>query len=136
MNPEKEIEICGKRVTMRYCAATETGYEKMSGQSSDVFSPVVLERDAAGMVTKVDAPPAKTDDYLKLALSAIVAASMRKGEEPPITAEEIIYDANPTEVTELITSILELRRLWYEVPAVVPANETDEQPKEDQGKNG
>ena len=52
MISEKTIQICGKDVQMRYCAAAETGYERLSGQSSDIFVPEV-ERDDEGNITNV-----------------------------------------------------------------------------------
>lgn len=132
MNPEKTITLCGKEVRMRYCAAAETGYETMTGKPSTVFSPIIEERDADGRPTKLTPPSASTDDYLKLAISAIVAAYSRNNEKPPITAEEILYDATPNEVIDLMTNVIKLRNQWYAVPDVVPINETDEQPKDDE----
>ena len=49
MATEKNIQICGKQVTMRYCAATETGYEKISGKSSAIFVPEI-EKDEDGNI--------------------------------------------------------------------------------------
>ena len=135
MISEKTITICGKEVNMRYCAAAETGYESLTGKPSTVFSPIVKERNADGKPTAVEPPVAATDDYLKLAIAAIVAAYARKDEEAPITAEEILYDATPKEITELLTCVVTLRNQWYSIPDVVPATETDEQPKDDDEKN-
>lgn len=132
MNPEKTITLCGKEVRMRYCAAAETGYETLTGKPSTVFMPIIEERNADGKPTKLTPPSASTDDYLKLAISAIVAAYARSDEEAPITVEEIIYDTTPKEVTDLITNVIKLRNQWYAVPDVVPINETDEQPKDDE----
>ena len=100
MISEKTIQICGKDVQMRYCAAAETGYERLSGQSSDIFVPEV-ERDDEGNITNVK-QRAKADDYIKLALAAIIAAYARNNEESPVTAEEILYDAAPDEVERII----------------------------------
>lgn len=132
MNPEKTITLCGKEVRMRYCAAAETGYETLTGKPSTVFSPIIEERDAEGKPTKLTPPSASTDDYLKLAIAAIAAAYSRNNEKPPITAKEILYDATPKEVTDLMTTVIKLRNQWYAVPDVVPINETDEQPKDDE----
>ena len=76
MNTEKTIKICGKDVIMRYCAGAETGYEILSGKSSDVFVPTVAERDKNGKPIKFDPPKAMTDDYIKLATAAIIAATI------------------------------------------------------------
>ena len=67
---------------MRYCAAAETGYEKISGKSSAVFLP-------------------------------------KDNQEAPISLEYVLFDAQPTEVTSIITSVVELRNKWYEMPATV-----------------
>ena len=128
----KTINICGKQVEMRYCIAAETGYEVLSGQSIEVFNTSVTERDADGKPTKFDAPNATTADYIKLACAAIVAAYERNGQEAPIKADEILYDATPEEITDLVTAIVELRLQWYNIPGVIKP-ETDEEP--DDSKN-
>lgn len=117
---------------MLYCTAAETGYERLTGQSSIVFAPTVVEFDESGKPTKFDAPKAMTEDYIKLAISAIVAAYAKKELESPVTVNEIMYDATPKDVELLITTVIELRNLWYEVPNMVKP-ETDEKP--DDGKN-
>lgn len=121
MTTEKTIQICGKEVAMRYCAATETGYEKISGKSSAIFVPEI-EKDEDGNIKSVK-QNAKTEDFVILAVAAIIAAYQRKKEDAPITADDIIYDANPEEVTELLKTICELRNEWYNIPAVVNTDE-------------
>ena len=133
MIAEKTITICGKEVQMRYCAAAETGYEALAGKPSTVFMPIIEGRDADGKPTDVKPSPATTDDYLKLALAAIIAAYARNNEEAPVTAEEILYDATPQEINELLLSVAKLRNNWYNIPDVVPVSETDEKP--DDSKN-
>lgn len=118
---------------MRYCAAAETGYEALAGKPSTVFMPIIEGRDADGKPTDVKPSPATTDDYLKLALAAIIAAYARNNEEAPVTAEEILYDATPQEINELLLSVAKLRNNWYHIPDVVPVSETDEKP--DDSKN-
>ena len=131
MITEKTITILGKEVKMRYCAAAETGYEALAGKPSTVFMPIIEGRDADGKPTKVSPAPATTDDYLKLALAAIIAAYARNNEESPVTAEEILYDATPQEINELLLSVAKLRNNWYNIPDVVPATETDEKPDDE-----
>ena len=133
MIAEKTIKICGKEVQMRYCAAAETGYERLSGQSSDIFVPDV-EKDEEGNIKNV-IQKAKADDYIKLAIAAIIAAYARKEQDPPITADDIIYDAEPEEVSALITSVVELRAKWYNIPTVVSEqNDTPEETEEGDDK--
>lgn len=119
---------------MRYCAATETGFEALSGKKIEIFTPTVLEYDEHGEPVKIEQPKASSDDYIKLAMSAIVSAYARNNEEPPITADAIIYDANPQEVTLLLTTVIQMRAEWYQLPATIPATETDE-PKGKKRKN-
>ena len=85
MNKMETITLCGKKVKIMYCAATETGYETIAGKSSQVFLSTVLERDENGNVTKSEPPAATLDDYIKLALAGIIAAYASEDKEPPIT---------------------------------------------------
>lgn len=116
MNNEKTINICGKEVKMRYCAAAETGYEKLSGKSIG------------------DIDFLKQEDLIRLSVSAIIAAYLRDEAKAPVTDEEIILDAKPKELIEMFTTILELRAAWYEVPAVVQP-EMEEKEGDKQEKN-
>lgn len=111
---EKEVDV-----RMRYCAAAEQGFETLTGKRMDVFSPTPTEWDTDGNPTKFDPPVATTQDYLTLAVAAIVAAYARNNEEPPVTSDDIIYDASPATITELITTVVTLRIQWYKVPDVV-----------------
>ena len=121
MATEKSIQICGKTVLMRYCAATETGYEKISGKSSAIFVPEI-EKDEEGNIKEIKRN-ATTEDYIILAVAAIIAAYQRNHEDAPVTADDIIYEASPAEVTELLKTICELRNEWYNSPAVVNTDE-------------
>lgn len=138
MNIEKTIKICDKDVIMRYCMAAETGYEYLAGKSSDVFAPTVAEYDENGKPIKYNPPKATTDDWVKLATAAIVAAYEYRSEEdhkvePPVSTKDILYSASSVESTEIIKTIIKLRAKWYEVPKTVPESEFNEQPE---GKGG
>ena len=106
---------------MRYCAAAETGYEELSGKPSTRFIPT---RDADGNVVP---PEATTIDYIYLAVSAIVAAYLARGEETPVTVNQILYDASPDEIGKLIKSVGEVRAEWYELPKVMQDESKDSQ---------
>ena len=101
MTNEKSIFICGKEVKMRYCAATENGFELMSGKK-------IYEIDFQSQ-----------EDLMRLALAAIIAAYEHDGQDAPIEAKDILYDAMPAEIVELFKATLELRASWYEVPLVL-----------------
>ena len=119
MKSETTITICGQEVGLRYCAAAETGYEQLSGKSSEVFSPTVKKRDADGTPTEIDAPKATEYDYIMLALAAIIAYYAKRGEKEPVKSEDILYDATAQDVTQLMLTIVQLRNEWYKMPYVV-----------------
>lgn len=114
MIQEKTISILGKDVRMRYCAAAETGYEKMSGRTMEVFGKI-------GEATQ--------QDYIYLAYASIIAAYSRNHQEPPVTAEDILFEVSPKEIIELIQSVIELRSAWYEIPAVMEEKVEEDDPK-------
>ena len=140
---EKTITICGKDVTILYCAATETGYERLAQKGIDVFLPTFGPNPDKPEETIMTAPPtANTEDYLQLAIAAIVAASESKKQEVPITADDLLYRATKAEVTALITAVIELRNEWYGLSKVIsdsamkPAEREDpDDKKEQEGKN-
>ena len=134
MIEEKAIKICGKEVKMRYCLAAEQGFEILGdGKTSDIFRPTVLEYDEQGKPSKIDMPKATTTDYVKLACAAIVAAYERNNEKVPITVEEIIYEATTDEIEALVSSVIELRLKWYNIPSIIKSE--TKTTEEDNGKN-
>lgn len=126
---EKTIQLCGKEVTMRYCAATETGYEQLSDKSSEVFIPK-SEKDEDGNIVYTK-PDATMQDYIQLALSAVIASYTCKHQQPPVTTEEIMYEATPDDIQKLVTTVGELRNEWYTTPSVIEK----ETPNADTSKN-
>lgn len=135
INIERNGQQQPVEVAMRYCAASETGYESLSGQSSDIFLPVRQEGEDGK--TEFLPPKATTEDYIRLAIASIVAAYARHGEEPPITAEDILYDAPPEDIRLLLRTVGELRNEWYKVSAVVKdeMQQDDQDQKADDPKN-
>lgn len=124
MNNEKTITIQGKDVRMRYCAATETGFTSISGKDASVFSARQLYNDN-GEKDGIAPPEATTEDYITLALAAIVAAYARTGDTAPVTSDDILYDFTPAEVQLLIATVAELRLEWYRVPEGIKQENTD-----------
>lgn len=111
---------------MRYCAATETGYETISGKPATIFMPDIT-KDDKGNIISIETK-AETEDYIKLALAAIIAAYARDNQKAPIQSEEIMYDAQPQDVILLIKTVTELRNEWYDIPSIIKPdeNQTDE----------
>jgi len=125
----KTITICGKDVELLYCAATETGYESISGQSCEIFIPEISKDKKGKEQIRMRAT---TRDYIQLAVAAVIAAYTRKGEDAPVTADDILYNATSKEVTQLITTVIELRNAWYQVPSVIkPEDDTQKDQKEE-----
>ena len=134
MNPETKIQICGKDVKLMYCAAAETGFERLAGKSANVFMPK-LDKNEKGELIVVGQPEATTEDIIRLAYAAIIAASAKIEQDPPVTVEEILFDAGPTEITILMTTVMELRNKWYEIPATVNLEDGKKKKNEGDPKN-
>jgi hypothetical protein len=128
---EKTITICGKQVKMRYCAATEIGYEKLSDKSSAIFVPEVI-KDENGTITDVK-QNATLSDFVQLAIAGIIAAYDSENDDAPVTAKQILNEAAGNEVSKMVTTIVELRNDWYSVPNVALTDYVEEQ--EEKEKN-
>ena len=115
---QKEITICGHEIKMLYCAATENGFERITKKSTSVFVPT-FGKDEKGELVVTAPPTATTEDYLSLAIAAIVAAYSYNDEEPPIDSKNILYEATPDEVKLLLNTIIDLRNEWYGIPKIV-----------------
>ena len=132
MIPEKTIHICNRDVILRYCAATETGFEQLASKPITVFKPNVV-KDDQGNVVEVQAGPATSQDFIMLAVAAIIAAYDYRDQEQPISVKEILYDTTPEEIRLLVDTVVELSAQWYKVSSVVEP-ETDKEP-DDEPKN-
>ena len=128
MNPERTIKLTRTNkqgeleeveVKILYCAASETGYQSLSGKTMDVFMPE-YDFDEEGKVKGIKQPPKATDmDYLQLAISCIVAAYERNEQEPPITSKDILYNASRSEIVALTTAVMEMYYEWLVVPKTI-----------------
>lgn len=128
---EATITLCGKEVKMRYCAATEIGYEELTDKSSAIFVPEVT-KDKNGKIKDVK-QHANLNDYIKLSIAGIIAA-YPDGEEPPVTAKQIVNEATGEEITNMVTAIVKLRGEWYRIPTPAadntPADDTTDGDKD------
>ena len=97
----KEITICGHQVKIMYCAASEQGFEDLSGKSIN------------------DLDFTKSKDIMNLSLACIVAAYTAEDKEPPIKSEDILHRATSKELTDLYLTVINLRAEWYNVPKIV-----------------
>lgn len=139
MNPSRTITITHKNaegeleqteVKMLYCAASETGFQSLSGEVIDVFNPEV-GKDEKGEVVIKSAPKATDMHYIQLAIACIVAAYESEGKKSPIASEDIMYHATREEVVKLVQAVVEMRTEWLFVPSTIPS---EMKPVEDGGK--
>ena len=115
---EKIIKICGKDVKLIYCAATENSFEDIAQKSIGVFVPKFEEQD--GKIVIIEDAKCTIGDWVALGMAGIIAASARDGmPEPPVTFDEILFDAKPSERNALTAAIQALRYDWYGIPNVV-----------------
>jgi hypothetical protein len=114
MKTERTIHILDRDVRLRYCAATENGFEQLRKKS----------------IYQIDFH--SSEDLIALSLAAIIAAYARSEEEAPINSDDLLYDAAPQDIITLMTATVELRNEWYNVPKVVEdtikAEQTDTVP--------
>jgi hypothetical protein len=114
MKTERTIHILDRDVRLRYCAATENGFEQLRKKS----------------IYQIDFH--SNEDLIALSLAAIIAAYARSEEEAPINSDDLLYDAAPQDIITLMTATVELRNEWYNVPKVVEdtikAEQTDTVP--------
>ena len=135
MNPERTIKLTRTNkqgeleeveVKILYCAASETGYQSLSGKTMDVFMPE-YDFDDEGKVKGIKTPPSATDmDYLQLATACIVAAYERNDHEPPVTSKDILYNSSREEIIALTTAVMEMYYQWLIVPKTIEKEMNDD----------
>lgn len=128
---EKTITICGKEVRIIYCAATESGFEKIANKSASVFSPQLGKNDEGKLVV-IGPPLATNGDYISLGMAGIIAAYGKDNLEPPLEYKDILYNASPEDISQLVITIVNLRSEWYHIPKIV--EEQLKQEAEQKGK--
>ena len=127
MNPRRTIQITRKNeageieqveVKLLYCAASETGFQSLSGKTMEVFNPE-LEKNEEGKWIVKSLPKATDENYIQLALACIVAAYECDEEKSPIESKDLLYHASREEVQNLVTTVLQMRNEWMEVPSTI-----------------
>lgn len=118
---ENKTTIAGKEVGIAYCYATELAFSNYSGTTIDAAF-----KDAS----------VSPKDIVYLILAAIVSYYESRGEESPVDDKKIIYGANPKEITQAVTDIMNLRLAWYNLPSIEKLQaEKSKGKKEGKGKN-
>lgn len=103
---EKEITIAGKQVHITYCYATEIAFADLAGKDIQQF------------FNEISTPTAGTQrDVLCFIIAAATPCYAKKGEEVPLTADDIMYNTEPADITKAVEAIIMLRADWYKLPA-------------------
>jgi hypothetical protein len=84
----------------------------------EVFAPE-LEKNEEGKFIIKNLPKATDMNYIQLAMACIIAAYECDGEEPPIKSEDLLYHASREEVQNLVTTVLQMRNDWMQVPSTI-----------------
>ena len=127
MNPRRTIQITRKNeageieqteVKLLYCAASETGFQSLSGKTMEVFNPELEKNEEGKWIVKA-LPKATDENYIQLALACIVAAYECDEEKSPIESKDLLYHASREEVQNLVTTVLQMRNDWLQVPSTI-----------------
>jgi hypothetical protein len=129
----KTTTINGKEVTLCYCYATEINYAKYTnGENASVFIQETAKKIDA--ISKGDATAQPdVEKCIYLILAAAIAYSTSKGEkEPPITADDLMFTNDPTELYTALAQIVLLYGAFYKL---LPGDVKEQEQKGTKGKN-
>jgi hypothetical protein len=84
----------------------------------DVFTPE-LEKNEEGKFIIKNLPKATDENYIQLAMACIIAAYECDEEQPPISSKDLLYHASREEVQNLVTTVLQMRNEWMQVPSTI-----------------
>jgi hypothetical protein len=128
----KTTTINGKEVTLCYCYATEINFAKLTdGENASVFIQETAKKlDALSKCDATAQPDIEKCIYLILA--AAIAYYKSKGEECPITDEDLLFSNSPTELYEAAGAVILLYGSFYKL---LPGDEPKTKGKGSKGKN-
>lgn len=109
MAKTKTITIAGKQVNIAYCYATEIAFYDLTGKEITAF--------IHQAITKQDVGP---KDVMCAVLAAIMAYYQSQGEESPISDHDLMFDANPDELTKAFLEVIAIFSEWYKIPQGEP----------------
>jgi len=109
---QKEITLCGLKVMIGYCFATELAFKNFTGANVDEFDPTNPEH------------------IIYIILSAIAAYYQKEGTDAPVKDEDLMYHANPQEMINALNEVLKLRADWYQLPK----GDTIDEPEKPKGE--
>ena len=125
----KEIELCGKKVMMAYCYATEIAYKAMADEDMHDFIQKAIE-----CINEKKDPDSKRVIFAILAsvnsyYESLTDINERKS---PVTDHDLMYNLTPKEMGAALGNILILRSQFYQLPK---GEEGDTQKEEGESKN-
>ena len=119
----KTTTINGKQVTLCYCYGTEINFSKLTnGENINVFIQETAKKIDALSKGDVTAMP-DVEKCIYLILAAAIAYSTSKGEEPPITADDLMFTEKPTELYEALGQVILLYGQFYDMTGEPQAKE-------------
>lgn len=121
----KEINLCGKQVTLGYCFATEIGYKILSDEDIQDFM-----SEAISSINENRMPDARKSIYLVLASMQSYYDS--KDQKPPLTDKDLMYGASSEELGFAIGTAI---GLWMEFNKRPAGEPEDKKADEDTVKN-
>ena len=128
----KTTTINGKEVTLCYCYATEINFSKLTnGENINVFIPETAKKIDALSKGDATAMP-DVEKCICLVLAAAIAYYKSKGEECPITDEDLLFSNSPTELYTALAQIVLLYGSFYKL---LPGDEPKTKEKGKAGKN-
>jgi hypothetical protein len=122
----KEITICGKKVMLAYCYATEIAFHGYTGKD---FTAFINESSMQKNVSPNNA--------MYAIISAIFAYYEANEEESPIVDKDLMFHASPEEIKAAFVAVTQLYREWYNLPAGEQEKSIEDDPKKKRrkGKN-
>ena len=128
----KTTTINGKEVTLCYCYATEINFAKLTdGENASVFIQETAKKLDALSKGDATAQP-DIEKCIYLILAAAIAYYKSKGEECPITDEDMLFSNSPTELYEAVGQVILLYGSFYKL---LPGDEPKTKGKGSKGKN-
>ena len=128
----KTTTINGKQVTLCYCYGTEINFAKLTdGENASIFIQETAKKVDALSKGDATAQP-DIEKCIYLVLAAAIAYYKSKGEECPITDEDMLFSNSPTELYEAVGQVILLYGSFYKL---LPGDEPKTKGKGSKGKN-
>lgn len=118
---KKEITICGKKVNVAYCYATEIGYNTLADENVSSFINEVAIAYQNDMLDNIN-----SRKVLNLIIAAITAYYEYEDEEPPLKDKELMYEASAKDISLAVAAIIGMYTEFYKLPSSEATDEKEE----------